>query len=370
MKNEDTKQKVLIVDDQHDVIYTISVIFKKLNIEILSANNGRDGIEIAEKEQPDMIILDIYMPPGIDGFQVCEELKNRETTKHIPVMFLTSKFLDIKSKAKGLDIGADDYLLKPFDPLELVSRVKVMLRLRDALNRLEQKNRHYMEMLGFISHELKNPLTSILGAAETLKNGIVGQFSSDQQKLIDIMDRNAAYIQSMIERYLNLSKLEKGEIIKDCRETNFVNEVLMPILANIQILLQKNKKKVSAKDNSLKDNYIINSDPELLKVVLNNLFSNAIKYSDEKGEIIYNIFSSGDKLYFEIQNSSAGLRTDEIQQLFNKFGRLRNNITLKQKGTGLGLYNSKEIMKILGGSIMCESKQDEYVRFVVDIPVK
>jgi len=285
-------------------------------------------------------------------------------------MFLTSKFLDIKSKAKGLDIGADDYLIKPFDPLELISRVKVMLRLRDALNKLEQKNRHYMEMLGFISHELKNPLTSILGAAETLKNGIVGQFSSDQQKLIEIMDRNAAYIQSMIERYLSLSKLEKGEIIKDCRETNFVNEVLMPILSNIQILLQKNKKKVSAKDNSLKDNYIIYSDAELLKVVLNNLFSNAIKYSDDKGEIIYNIYLSGEKLYFEIQNSSSGLRTDEIQQLFNKFGRLKNSITLKQKGTGLGLYNSKEIMKILGGSIICESKRDEYVKFIADIPVK
>ncbi|HPP86860.1 MAG TPA: HAMP domain-containing sensor histidine kinase, partial [bacterium] len=193
----------------------------------------------------------------------------------------------------------------------------------------------------------------------------------DQQKFIEIMDRNAAYIQSMIERYLNLSKLEKGEIVPDYRQFEFIEEALLPVLHNLKIIIEKNKKTLIEDKEALKSKFIINSDLELIKVILNNLFSNAIKYSDDRGIIKYfvNYSDNNEYLILKVENSSIGLTDEETKNVFNKFGRLKNAITSKQKGTGLGLYNSREILKILKGSICCESEKGEYVRFVVEIPV-
>ncbi len=356
--------KILLADDSQDNLYTMSLLLKKMNLKIITAINGLDAVDKTQEEMPDMIILDIQMPI-MNGFEACEKIKTNERTKHIPIMFATSKYLDVQDKVRGLTYGADDYLTKPYDPSEFQARVKVMLRLREAQMRLEQKNRHYMEMLSFISHELKNPLTSILGAAETLKNGLLGDITPPQQQFLEIMDRNAGYIQSMLERYLNLSKLEKGEIVPDVKTIDLIADALEPVLTNIQLLIKMNKRSLEIDEKSLKEGALIISDPELLKVVLNNLFSNAIKYSDSRGEIKYFFYRKNESIIFEIQNSSEGLDEKELSMLFHKFSRLRNAITKRDKGTGLGLYNSKEILKLLNCDIKCESKIGEYVKFIV-----
>lgn len=359
--------KVLIADDTPDNIYTMTQLLKKMNVKIITAINGADAVQKTEEEMPDMIILDIQMPI-MDGYAACEKIKTNELTKHIPVMFATSKYLDVQSKIKGLTVGADDYLTKPYDIGEFQARVKVMLRLREAQMRLEQKNRHYMEMLSFISHELKNPLTSILGAAETLKNGLLGDITPGQQQFLDIVDRNAGYIQSMLERYMNLAKLEKGEIVPELKQMDFIADALEPVLTNIQLLVKMNNRELSEDKKSTSENMLIHSDPELLKVIINNLLSNAIKYSDSRGKIVYSVSRKDNSIIFEVQNSSEGLEEKEINMLFHKFSRLRNAITKRDKGTGLGLYNAREILKLLNNSsISCESVYGEYVKFIVVI---
>jgi two-component system sensor histidine kinase/response regulator len=359
-------QTVLVVDDQIENIVAIKAVLKRLNVNVMSANNGVQAIEVADRELPDMIILDIVMPE-MDGFEACRILKGNDRTKDIPIMFLTSQFKEIKDKVKGLDMGADDYLLKPFDNLELAARVKVMLRLSAAQKFLIQKNRHYMEMLSFISHELKNPLTSILTVAETFKNGILGDLTPEQKHMIDISDRNAEYIHSMINRYLSLAKLEKGEMHPEISEFEFFNDVFEPVISHIQLIIKQNNKKLikGSNVNDKKINFV--SDPNFLKIVLNNLLSNAIKYSDERGEIIYDYYTENNELIIKIKNSSAGLNENEISKLFNKFERLKNEISKKQKGSGLGLYNTKEILKLINGTVECSSELGEYVEFIVKV---
>lgn len=358
--------KILLADDTPDNIYTMTQLLKKMNVKIITAINGEDAVQKTEAEMPDMIILDIQMPI-MDGYAACEKIKKNELTKHIPVMFATSKFLDVQSKIKGLTVGADDYLTKPYDPGEFQARVKVMLRLRDAQMRLEQKNRHYMEMLSFISHELKNPLTSILGAAETLKNGLLGDITAGQQQFLDIVDRNAGYIQSMLERYMNLAKLEKGEIVPEPRRIDFVADALEPVLNNILLISKMKNRDLSADEKHSVSDMSIISDPELMKVAINNLLSNAIKYCDLRGIIRYSASRlDNNSIVFEVRNSSEGLDEKEISMLFNKFGRLRNAITKRDKGTGLGLYNTKEILKLMNNSVIsCDSKCGEYVNFKI-----
>jgi len=371
LKELEFKPKVLIAEDDRNILLSIKIALEStLELEIITAENGQEAIEKAETMLPDMLILDIKMPKK-DGFEVCEYLKNKKETKHIPIMFLTAEFTDIKSKAKGLDLGADDYLLKPFDPLELISRVKVMLRLREAQLRLEQKNRHYMDVVQIIAHDLRNPLSSIMTGAETLKNGIVGRFTPEQERMIDIMDRNANVMLDMIECFLNLSKLEKGEMTPEIRTFDFYKEIVLPIIEGYELLLQKKNKKVILADAYKPGTFVITSDLQMLKSVILNLFSNAIKYSDERGLINIKISINENKLIFEIENSSFGLREEEMQKMFQKFGRLRNNpLTAKEKGSGLGLFNSREILKILNGEIKCESVLGESVKFIVTLPLE
>ncbi|HOL48617.1 MAG TPA: response regulator, partial [bacterium] len=226
---EEKKFKILVIDDNEDNIFTIKTVLKRENYDVISATRGLAGIELAKKEMPDVIILDIMMPE-IDGFEICKMLKADEKTKKIPVMFLSSKFQDIKSKVKGLDLGADDYLIKPFDNLELLARLRVLIRLKTALEEVEQKNRYYLEMLGFISHEIKNPLTSIIGVTETFKSLYKNDISEEQRRLLEIQDKNTEYLKSMIEMYLNLSKIERGEIEIIILPVMLMDDIINPII--------------------------------------------------------------------------------------------------------------------------------------------
>jgi len=369
MIKEEQKQKVLIVDDQENNVYMISRVLKKIDIDIISAENGKLGVESTKANKPDMIIMDIDMPV-MNGFEACSILKEDKETKDIPIMFLTSKFSDIKDTVKGLDMGADDYLLTPFDNLELVARVKVMLRLSAAQKFLKQKNQNYMDMLSFIAHELKTPLAAIFGAAETFKNNILGVLNKEQYRFMDMIYRNAESMSEMIERYMNLSRLENGKIKPDFTNVDFYKDVFEYILSNIKILVKQNNKTLEIMENSLVDNLIVNSDRNLLVVILNNFFSNAIKYSDERGIIKYGIFKKDDKLIFEIENSSKGFSEEELVKMFEKFKRLKNATKSNKKGAGLGLYNTKQILKLMGCGLEYSSVINENIKFKIIIPLE
>ncbi|MCF8298207.1 MAG: response regulator, partial [Saprospiraceae bacterium] len=152
---------ILAIDDQKDNLTTIAAVIKTNlpNCEVLTALSGKEGIEIARKEQPDTILLDIIMPV-MDGFEVCTKLKEDELTKHIPVIMLTAIKTDAKSRVKGLDIGADAFLAKPIDSVELSAQVNVMLRIKEAEDKLREEKLNLEELVekktkGLIESEFK-----------------------------------------------------------------------------------------------------------------------------------------------------------------------------------------------------------------------
>ncbi|HOK40390.1 MAG TPA: hybrid sensor histidine kinase/response regulator [bacterium] len=368
---EEKKFKILVIDDNEDNIFTIKTVLKRENYDVISATRGLAGIELAKKEMPDVIILDIMMPE-IDGFEICKMLKADEKTKKIPVMFLSSKFQDIKSKVKGLDLGADDYLIKPFDNLELLARLRVLIRLKTALEEVEQKNRYYLEMLGFISHEIKNPLTSIIGVTETFKSLYKNDISEEQRRLLEIQDKNTEYLKSMIEMYLNLSKIERGEIEIIILPVMLMDDIINPIIERFNYSIEKEKRKIilnTAGFEKQKD-LIVKTDKNIIDIVFSNLINNAIKYSLNNSNIEINITKREEDILIEVKNYGEGLTSDDISKLFKRFSRIRTASTKKIKGTGLGLFNSKYLIEKLQGKIWCESEYGKWVKFSFTFPYK
>jgi diguanylate cyclase (GGDEF)-like protein len=137
--------KILVVDDHTDILMLISLILKQHHYEVITAQDGIEAIEKATKEQPDLILLDVQLPK-LNGYKVCEILKEKEETKAVPVIFISSAYRDLKDIVRGLEIGGTDYITKPFDNLELLARIKANLRIKMLYTELEEKNRQLKEL--------------------------------------------------------------------------------------------------------------------------------------------------------------------------------------------------------------------------------
>jgi len=147
-------QRILVVDDNEDMVETLERLFSFYQYKVLKALNGKVAVEIAEKEQPDIIILDAHMPV-MDGFTACRILKEKRKTMDIPIIILTAKYIDQKSRESGLEIGADEYLIKPFNSKELVSRIKTLLRKTQMMHTLKRENVELSTIQKQVSREME-----------------------------------------------------------------------------------------------------------------------------------------------------------------------------------------------------------------------
>ncbi len=191
--------KVLVVEDNKDVSHMICDILKyHIGCEVLTAYNGEECLGVVKEKAPDVILLDIHMPK-MDGFQVCKILKEDERTKRIPIIFLTASVDDIKSKIKGLELGADDYLVQPIDNLELITRVKVMLRIKQHIDQAGTANTLNPQLSPKIAHDLRSPLNSIIGMADLIQKPFYGSLTEKQKEFAQIISNSGQELLKQIK---------------------------------------------------------------------------------------------------------------------------------------------------------------------------
>jgi two-component system NtrC family sensor kinase len=245
---------------------------------------------------------------------------------------------------------------------EIEQRQRELERLNDQLRTV---NRNYMEMLGFVSHELKNPLTSAMMSLHTVKDGYLGELSLAQTNSLASVAKSLDYFQDMIRHYLDLSRLEKGEL--EVSEVPFPlrDRVVLPVLEALERELHEQKMAV---ENQIPADLVLNADAALLRIVYDNLLSNAAKYGREGGTIVLEARDSAEHVTLSVQNDGEGIPSDEIGMLFKKFSRLDSPAYAGKRGTGLGLYICKEIIEKHGGEIWAESETGAWVRFGFTIP--
>jgi two-component system, NtrC family, sensor kinase len=215
-------------------------------------------------------------------------------------------------------------------------------------------NKRYLDLVGFVSHELKGILSSIILNTYNLRNEILGPVNQAQKKTLASISKNLDYLTNTVKNFLSLSRIEKGEMVLNKGSINFKSEVVEPSLEAFSQWIDEKKIRVA---NNIQEDLIINADLGLIQVVTNNLISNALKYGVENGSLVINKNISQGFAEIEIYNDGKVIEDIDVDKLFKKFSRLLYRGTERVKGTGIGLFISKEIVEAHGGKIWVEPKE-------------
>ncbi|MFO7656561.1 MAG: hybrid sensor histidine kinase/response regulator [Bacteroidales bacterium] len=383
MTNNNIKPVILIVDDIPGNLNYISDILFNEGFGILVATNGRDAIDIATGKVPDLILLDIAMPL-MDGYEVCRLLKSETRTVEIPIIFLTARD-DHEDILKGFQVGAVDYISKPFNTSELISRVNTHIELKRKTRELKELNhalenkvtertaqlqelnneltsanqnlsKAYFELskldklkndfIRHINHELRTPLQGISGFVRLLSPGLHDKEEQEYlvsiemllKRLIKVSELSLLFTEIKTDNYkLSLQKVSLSECI---------NETIRD--ADLQ---GRNVKIVTA---SIPSDVHLLADEKLLKACIGILIDNSVKFSPENGEVILKTEFNDKKAIIEISDNGPGFSDKARAQIFDLL--TADNINEEYYGFGIGLATAKMISDLLSAQIEIENK--------------
>ena len=230
---------------------------------------------------------------------------------------------------------------------------------------LKRQNKSYMELLGFVVHELKTPINSITFGLSSMMAQSVGQLNEKQQKLADIIMRNASYLNAMIRNYLDLSRIEKGELTISPSKVLLKEDVIDPIKYQLGPQLAAARMTVF---DQVPVGVEVEADLNLLRVVMNNLLGNATKYGAADSQIQIQFEELGEWIQVGVWNEGPGVPAANVEQLFSKFTDFVSKDRTGRKGTGLGLFITREIIEKHGGTVWAEGKEGKWIRFSFRIP--
>lgn len=358
MESNTPPKKILIVDDLRENIDVLRAVL--VNYTKVAALGGTQALEVARSESPpDLILLDIMMP-DMDGYEVCRRLKANEKTRDIPIIFLTAK-VSVEDEAKGLTLGAVDYITKPISPPVVLARVATHLAMRDAYGQLEQQYTALREMEqlrkdveAITRHDLKSPIDGILGCAEMMVKQHQTLSSADMGRFSQLIRDSARQLREMVNLSLNLLKMEQGTY-----EVTLEPIDLLPILRRIQSdnqeMVERKRLEILLQVDGCLDSpetaFFILGDATLCYTMLANLYRNALEAS-EQGQQVSVSLERGEKAVVAIHN--AGVVPEEMRlNFFKKYATFG-----KKGGTGLGTYSARLMAKTQQGEIQMHSSAE------------
>lgn len=370
MTENNQTSRILIVDDVQLNLDLMKDILSEKGYMIATAINGKSAIAKAKAHKFDLILLDVILP-DIDGFEVCSHLKANQQTQDIPIIFLTAK-REKESIIKGFQLGAVDYIPKPFSKEELLARVNFHLTLRKTQEELikskemaEGATKAKAIFLANISHEIRTPMNGIVGMIDILKRT---QLTEEQHEYLDIIGISGENLLMIINDVLDFSKIEAGQITFERIRFNINDEIdeVIKILRykaiekNIELSFEV------APDVPL----LLIGDPLRLKQVLINLCNNSIKFT-AKGfvHVRVNLVEMNEsivRLHFEVQDTGIGISPENQSKLFKSFSQADVSTSRKFGGTGLGLAISKNLVMLMNGSIGIVSEEGKGAIFHFD----
>jgi len=249
----------------------------------------------------------------------------------------------------------------------IIERIGQAVEKTYRIQKLSEAINSYMEMLSFVSHELKSPLDSIISLGTTLAEGYFGKMDERHREYVWRMIKKAKYLREMVSEYLTLSRFENNNIgiyIQDC---NFYKDIIEEIYDIIKP--QANEKNIKI-NLHLEQDLTLQCDINLIKIVMNNLMSNAVKYGNENGTIDLKAWKDEENIYVSVKNTGPGFPPEAKSKLFRKFSRIETDELMKRKGTGVGLYTTWKIIQMHKGHIKAESKLNEWAEFSFNLPLK
>jgi two-component system sensor histidine kinase/response regulator len=363
-----TSPSILVVDDTPANLQMLADILKRRGYRARPVASGRLALQAAKADPPDLILLDVNMP-GMDGYEVCAELKKDQTLAAIPVIFI-SAYGETVDKMRAFSAGGLDYITKPFHVEEVEARIAIHLQLRRQQRELETMlaKQHELEgmrdsMVHMIVHDLRAPLTAVFNYLDLVREQEAGFISPESMQSLDLAMKASRWMVQMVNVLLDASKIESGQMllrITECDVGDVVSEALDAIrsLADEKNVLYQTVHVRAAVDR------------DAIARVIQNLVTNAVKLTPPGGDVRVSVQTTGEALRVEVTDHGPGIAAEHHPKIFEKFGQLDTNVRQSIPSSGLGLYFCKLAVEAHGGHIGVDSEIGKGSTFWFELPLR
>ena len=372
MEINPSEYKILIVDDVMSNVLLLKVLLTNEKFAIATASNGRQALEQVEKENPDLVLLDVMMP-DMSGFEVAQHLKSNPNTADIPIIFLTA----LNSTAdivKGFQVGANDFISKPFNKEELIIRVTHQISLvaakRLILSKTEELQRTIAgrdKLYSVIAHDLRSPMGSIKMVLNMLILNLPSEkIGTEMYELLTMANQTTEDVFSLLDNLLKWTKSQIGKLNVVYQDVDLV-EVTDGVIEIFSMVASLKKIRIR---EMKPEKMMVNADIDMLKTVVRNLLSNAIKFSKENSEVLVKMEEVDGMAVVSVQDYGCGISEEGQNKLLHTDTHFSTFGTNNEEGSGLGLLLCKDFVVKNGGKLWFTSKEGEGSIFSFSIPVK
>jgi two-component system sensor histidine kinase/response regulator len=363
--------KILIVDDVVSNVLLLKILLTNEKFQVCTANNGNMCIEQAKKEHPDLILLDVMMP-DLNGFDTAVILKKDPETVDIPIIFLTA-LNNPQDLVKGFQVGANDFLTKPFNKEELVMRVMHQIQLVAAKRIIVQQNEELKrtisnrdKMYSVIAHDLRSPMASIRMVLNLAVNVVSPETVGDEIfSLLDKANRESEETHDLLDNLLKWTKSQTGRLNVVYQDID-LNDVVPGVVDIFRMIAEM--KKINLQYLSSDENLVVHADNDMIKTIIRNLISNAIKFTPEGKSIEVFCKREGDFARISVRDHGVGIEPERLDSIFHK-GETTYG-TGGEEGSGLGLQLCQDFARKNGGDAQVESVLGEGSTFSFTVPLK
>jgi two-component system, sensor histidine kinase len=343
----DRVPRVLFVEDDIGKRYVIARQLRAANFEIVEAATGTEGLARLTPEL-DIAILDIKLP-DMYGWDICRKIKEDPQTASIMVLELSATLATAEDRARGLELGADAYLVHPVELVELVATLRALYRLRRAERERERQRELF---LGTVGHDLRNPLQTILTATQLLETSPA--LGASERRIVSTIERTADRMRRLIDQLLIFTQGAAGGVPVQRQPLNLGELV-----------------RAAVREHAVSHDIVVGNalaapvsvDPERVTQLLDNLVTNAIRYGT--GRVTIRLSREADHALIAVHNSGPPIPPDKLDTLFDPYRRA----TSSQGGVGLGLYIVDQIARAHGGSTQVTSTAEAGTTFTVRLPI-
>jgi signal transduction histidine kinase len=364
--------KILVIEDERYLLEDIVEMLQYTNYDVFGAHNGVQGLKVALEQQPDLIVCDIMMPE-MNGYDVLQRVRANPDTASVPFVFLTAK-ADRDSMRQGMELGADDYLTKPFTSSELLTAISARLkRHSDIVERSEHHLEYVKQQLArMVTHELRTPLISINTVLNIISRQIGQLTTSEMQELIDTIDAGSKRLSHRVEQMVYLTQLETGMLTREV-----IAEKGMPLELWDLLVSATNIARRFAYQQGDSINVNLHSDdrggmvlcnPSALKQALAELIANALTFSPANGQVEIAQWVKDGSIWVSVVDQGPGIPASQLEAALEAFQQLDRE-SQEQQGIGIGLTLAHRIIDAHGGIFDLRSVVGKGTQVVVGLPL-
>ena len=366
---ENARFSILVVDDNKENLKVVSNFLKEKGYQIALSLNADDALNIIRENPIDLILLDIMMP-GTDGYSFCRKLKADKELREIPVVFLTAK-TETADLVEGFRVGGVDYITKPFQKEELLARVKNQIdlsyakkQIQDQADQIIRINKTKDRLYSVIAHDIKSPFANISMLLSSIAEGYLQPGTEEYDEILQSLNTSTKETYALLENLLRWTRAQTGDL--DCVPEKVS---LQEIAGNIVRYLGPNaKKKDITLELLLEDELYCLADSMMLQSIIQNLVSNAIKFTPEGGTIIISGNLKDGRVRIAVKDTGVGIPEEKLDKLFSSDGHFTTVGTNNERGSGLGLLLVSDFVKRNKGSLQVESEAGKGTIFTIFLP--